>query len=270
MKIGVFDSGVGGLNILKGIVKRLPDYDYIYLGDTARVPYGDRSPETIYLFTEQATEWLFKQGCEIIIIACNTSSSEALRKIQQCYLPGPTAGRRILGVVIPTIENIVGSPEQKIGVLATLATVKSEVYVKEIHKLLPEAKVYQQPAPLLVPLIESGNLEKATKTALEYIRPLVEKNITSLILGSTHYGLLKEKIRQKLPDNINIISQDEFIPAKLEEYLKRHPELEIKLDRNGTREFFVTKITEEIQNRAQHWFGPEISLEVVNIEGFTK
>jgi len=270
MKIGIFDSGMGGLIILKEIAKQLPDYDYVYLGDTARVPYGGRSPETIYLFTEQATEWLFSQGCQIIIVACNTSSSGALRKIQQCYVPGPLADRRILGVIIPTVENIPESPQQKIGVLATEATVNSGTYPKEIQKLLPNANVYQQGAPLLVPLIESGQLEAAEKTALEYIRPLLAKNIGTLILGCTHYGLLKDKLRQDLPSGITVISQEEFIPAKLQGYLARHPELETKLTKNGKKEFFVSKITPEIEKQAKAWFGAEAILKEVNIEGFTK
>jgi glutamate racemase len=265
MKIGIFDSGTGGLIILKDIIAKLPNYDYMYLGDTARAPYGGQSPETIYLYTEQATEWLFGQGCEIIIVACNTSSAQALRKIQQCYLPMPDSGRRILGVVIPTVESVLAMLDQKIGVMATEATVNSEVYIKEFGKLLPNAQVYQQSAPKLVPLIESGDLDGAEKTALEYIQPLLAQNIQTLILGCTHYGLLKDKIQQNLPAGIKVVSQGEFIPEKLKNYLERHPELETKLTKGAQKEFFVTKITPELEKRAKTWFGPEANLKLVNI-----
>lgn len=270
MKIGVFDSGIGGLIILKELVAELPDYDYLYLGDTARVPYGGHSPETIYLFTEQATEWLFAQGCEIIIVACNTASAKALRKIQQCFLPGVYADRRILGVVIPTVESIPASDVQRIGVLATEATVNSEVYIKEFKKLLPEAQIFQQAAPKLVPLIESGNLAEAEKTALEYIQPLLTKNIQTLILGCTHYGLLKQKIEAEVPSGVKVISQGDFIPKKLKDYLKRHPEIENKLDKYSKKEFYATKITPEIEKRAKTWFGSEVDFKLVDITGFTK
>jgi glutamate racemase len=271
MKIGVFDSGMGGLIILKQLAQQLPDYDYIYLGDTARVPYGDRSPETIYLFTEQAVEWLFRQGCEIIIMACNTSSAQALRKIQQCYLPGRYGDRRILGVVIPTVESVPqSSANQKIGILATQATVNSEVYIKEFRKLLPEAEIFQQSAPLLVPLIESGQLELAEKTALEYIQPLLEKNIQTLILGCTHYELLEQKIQKDLPGGIKVVSQGKVIPGKLQNYLSRHPEIETKLGKNQKKEFYATKITKEIENHAKDWFGSEVHFKLANLEDFTK
>jgi glutamate racemase len=199
MKIGIFDSGLGGLLVLKRIAQELPEYDYIYLGDTARVPYGDKSPEAIYLFTEQAVDWLFNQGCELIIVACNTASAQALRKIQQCFLPGQYDDRRVLGVIIPTVEMIAKAPHPRIGVLATSATVKSQVYELELKKLLPDAQVFQQAAPMLVPLIEQGELAEAEREALNYIKPLLEQDIQTLILGCTHYELLAPKLRQDLP-----------------------------------------------------------------------
>lgn len=265
MKIGVFDSGTGGLLILKELVRQLPDYNYLYLGDTARVPYGNRSEEKIYEFTQQAMTWLFENGCEIIIVACNTASSKALRRIQQTYLPHHFPERRILGVVIPTAENITKSLSQNIGVLATEATVNSEVYIKELAKILPQAKVFQQAAPKLVPLIESGDMRLAELTALEYIQPLLKENIQTLILGCTHYGLLEELLKRNLPSGIKVVSQGEFIPEKLKTYLERHPEIEENLDKGRKREFYATKITSEIEKRAKSWFGPEANLTLVNI-----
>lgn len=265
MKIGIFDSGVGGLIIMKKIVEKLPEYDYVYLGDTARVPYGGRSPETIYLYTEQSIEWLEKQGCSLIIVACNTASAQALRKIQQCFLPTCKVNQKVLGVIIPTVENVAQFQSQTIGVLATEATVKSDIYVKEFKKIIPEAKVYQQSAPQLASLIESGDMTTAEKTAIKYITPLMAKNIQTLVLGCTHYELIKEKLSQNLPKNIKVVSQGEFIPAKLISYLNRHPEIESHLSRNGKKEFYTTKITPELQARAEKWFGEDAKLHLTTL-----
>lgn len=254
MKIGIFDSGLGGLLVLKRIAQELPEYDYVYLGDTARVPYGDKTPEAIYLYTEQAVNWLFKQGCELIIVACNTASAQALRKIQQCFLPGQFDDRRVLGVIIPTVEMIAKSPHPKIGVLATAATVKSGVYSLELKKILPEAQVFEHAAPKLVPLIEQGKLAEAEREALEYVKPLLEQGIQTLILGCTHYELLAPKLRDDLP-GLSIIAQGNLIPAKVKAYLQHHPELEKTLSKTGSRELFVTSLTPEIKKRATDWFG---------------
>ncbi|MFH1246327.1 MAG: hypothetical protein V1489_00940 [Candidatus Liptonbacteria bacterium] len=195
-KIGVFDSGVGGLLIMKALVKNLPEYDYVYLGDTARVPYGNRSQEIIYQFLEEAVEYLFNKNCSLIIVACNTASAEALRRIQREYLPEYYPGRRVLGVIIPTAEealpirrknknqnadNNAGNKHKKIGILATEGTVSSEAYVREIKKINSRISVFQEPAPLLVPLIENGGLKWTDPILESYLRPLLKKKIDTLI-----------------------------------------------------------------------------------------
>ncbi len=265
MKIGIFDSGVGGLIILKKIVEKLPSYDYIYLGDTARVPYGSHTPEAIYLYTEQAIEWLEQQGCTLIIVACNTASAQALRKIQQCFLPTCKIDQKVLGVVIPTVEQVAGFQNQIIGVLATEATVKSEIYIKEFQKLMPQAQVIQNAAPNLASLIESGDMDAAEAYAIQCIDPMLRQGIETLVLGCTHYELLKARLSARLPSNIKIISQGELIPSKLISYLNRHPEIESGLGHSGTKEFYVTKITPELQTRAVKWFGADAQLKLVEI-----
>ncbi len=268
MKIGIFDSGLGGLLLLKDIVQTMPQYDYVYLGDTARVPYGDKNPEAIYLFTEQAVGWLKTQQCNPIVVACNTSSAQALRKIQQCFIPVlGNPNQKVLGMVIPTVETILSSSSERIGVLATQATVNSQVYSKEIAKLYPNSQVWQVAAPELVPLIEQGHLDQASEQAMVYIEYLLEKNIQTLILGCTHYGILKQKLAEQLPQDTKIISQGEFIPQKLEEYLQKHVDVEQALSKNGTVQLFATKITPELSSKAVSWFGPNAKLELVSISG---
>ncbi|MFC1790375.1 glutamate racemase, partial [Patescibacteria group bacterium] len=197
--VGVFDSGFGGLEIFREIVKKLPDYDYLYLADTARAPYGTRSQEVIYNFTLQAVDFLFKQGCPLVILACNTASSKALRKIQQEYLPQKYPERRVLGVLIPACEEAVEkTSNNKVGVLATEGTVSSKAFVKELKKIKPEVEVSQQAAPLLVSIVESGEHEgEIADLALKnYLEPLLGKEIDTLILGCTHYGILRDKIKK--------------------------------------------------------------------------
>ena len=252
MKIGVFDSGLGGLILLKAIVKKLPQYDYVYLGDTQRVPYGNRSQATIYEFTRQAVDFLFKKNCQLIIVACNTASAVALRKIQREYLPKHYPGRRVLGVIIPTAEASASS--SPIGVLATESTVISKAFIRELNKLNPKVTVYQQAAPLLVPLVENHAIKWAEPILKSYLSPLLTYKVRGIILGCTHYPLLKGKIK-KLAKGVRIISQDEVIPAKLADYLKRHPDISSKLTKNGKRELYVTDLTENIQDKAKSWFG---------------
>src|SRR5664279_3396454 len=184
MKIGIFDSGLGGLIITHSLINKLPQYDYLYLGDTARVPYGNRSPEIVFQYTLESVDYLFKQNCKLIIVACNTASSEALRKIQQDYLPKNYPDRKILGVIIPSVEEVVEKTRTgKIGVIATRGTVNSQTYIREIQKLRPNTKVYQQAAPLLVPLIEYDGSKWVDKILDEYLAPLLQQDIDTLILG---------------------------------------------------------------------------------------
>lgn len=266
MKIGIFDSGLGGLLITRALTERLPEYDYIYLGDTARVPYGNRSQETIYEFTRQAVKYLFDQDCALVILACNTASAEALRRIQREYLPSQYPDRRVLGVLIPAAEEAVRVTQGgKIGVLGTNSTVNSGAFDREIHKLAPAAEVYQQAAPLLVPLIENDGTKWASPIVDEYLAPLLRANIDTLVLGCTHYPILKEMFRSKVGERVHVICQDEIIPAKLEDYLQRHPEFKTRLSKSSNRTYFVTDQTESTQKLARQLFGAEISLRLVNI-----
>ncbi len=266
MKIGIFDSGLGGLLITHSLIQSLPEFDYIYLGDTARVPYGNRSQETVYQFTEQAIDYLFKHDCKLIIVACNTASAEALRKIQQEYLPIHYPDRRVLGVLIPAAEAAVeSSANNKIGILGTNSTVKSEAFIQEIKKLDPNVEVYQQAAPLLVPLVENNGMKWAGPIVDEYLDPLIENGIDTLVLGCTHYPFLKQMIREKVGNTVKVVSQDEVVPAKLKDYLSRHSEIETKLSKTSQHTFLVTDFTETVSDLAQKLFGEEISLQLVHL-----
>lgn len=264
MKIGLFDSGLGGLIVAHSLIQNLPQYDYVYLGDTARVPYGNRSQEAIYEFTQNAVEYLFKQDCQLVLIACNTASAEALRKIQQEYLPAHHPDRKVLGVLIPTAEEVVEQTENnKVGVIATAGTVGSQTYVTEIQKLNPDVEVFQQATPLLVPLIENNVLKYVEPILDDYLSPLLQANIDTLVLGCTHYPLLKDIIRSKV-GSVKVISQDEIIPAKLRGYLQRHPEIDEKLSKNATRTFLTTDISQSATEIAASLFGEEVKLEKVS------
>ncbi|MBU6500276.1 MAG: glutamate racemase [Patescibacteria group bacterium] len=254
MKIGVFDSGLGGLFVMRALVRKLPRYDYVYLGDTQRVPYGNRSPETVYRFLEEAVRYLFKKDCGLIIVACNTASAEALRKIQRNYLPKHYPKRRVLGVIIPTVEEALKDKKiEKIGVLATQGTVNSGAYIRELKKLNRGVKVFQNAAPMLVPLIESGEFKRAEPFVREYLKPLKRKKVQKIILGCTHYPALKNMIRRIA--GVPVVSQDEIIPRKLKDYLSHHPEIDSLLSENWKRELLVTDITPEYVRFSRKWFG---------------
>lgn len=258
MKIGVFDSGLGGLLVLRAIVKKLPDYDYVYLGDTKRVPYGNRSQATIYEFLKEAVEYLFKQNCQLIVVACNTASAQALRKIQKEYLPKHYPNRRVLGVIIPTAEVAIESGVKKVGVLATAGTVNSGAFVRELTKLKKSVQVWQNPAPLIVPLVEHDGLKWAEPILRDYLRPLLAKKIDSIVLGCTHYPMVKNLVRRIVGKSVQIISQDEVVPEKLKDYLKRHPEIDKKLSRRKNRQLLMTDITETVKGLANKWFGKAV------------
>lgn len=275
--IGVFDSGFGGLEVLKSIVNKLPEYKYIYLGDTARTPYGNRSQEVIYNFTKQAVDFLFSKGCELIILACNTASSEALRKIQKQYLSDNFPEKKVLGVLMPTAEKAVEITENnRIGVIGTESTVNSKSFVTEIKKLAPEAKVFQQACPLLVPIVESGEKEtKIAELALEkYLTPLIEKDIDTLVLGCTHYGLLEEKIKEITKDRLNLVTEGKIVAEKLKEYLERHPEITNKLNHFSSLEpgnspkieFLTTDLVEKFEDLGKEFFGEEISAKKTTLQ----
>lgn len=261
MKIGVFDSGLGGLAIARAIAELLPQYDYLYLGDTKRVPYGSRSQETIHEFTGQALDFLFDNDCRLVVIACNTASAESLRKSQQEYLPRNFPERRILGVIIPTAEAAVESGAKNVGVLATSSTVESGAYARELHRCSTEVNITQHAAPLLVPIIENDGLKYLDPILNDYLEGL--NNIDSLILGCTHYCLIKDQVRARFKGPV--ISSDEVVPAKLADYLRRHPEMEIELSRNGSRRYCVTDLTPSYQAFAHRLMGQDLPLEVVSL-----
>ncbi|MDQ1284342.1 MAG: Glutamate racemase [Patescibacteria group bacterium] len=266
--IGIFDSGFGGLNILRGIIKELPEYGYVYLGDTARVPYGSRSKEVVYEFTRQAVSFLFKKNCEIIIIACNTASSDALRKLQREYLPENHPSKKILGVLIPASEEAVRKTKnKKIGVIATEGTVLSESFPRELLKLCPEAMIYQKACPLLVPIVESGehNSKIADLAIGKYLKELRKKKIDTLILGCTHYGILENKIRKIVGKNVKVISENKAVPKKLRTYFERHKEIENRLGKNEIRRFYSTDLTEKFQILGKKFFGKSIKVERVEL-----
>ena len=250
--IGIFDSGYGGLTILKEIITKLPQHDYIYLGDNARAPYGMRSFETVYRYTLECVKWLFGQGCPLVILACNTASAKALRTIQQNDLPKMNGERRVLGVIRPTSE-IIGA-YTKTNNIAILAT----------------TGVYQEACPMWVPLVENNEYEKpgADYFVRKHLDNILEKekNIDTILLACTHYPLLKSKIDQFLPAGITLLSQGEIVANSLADYLHRHPEIESKCSKNKFRIFFTTDSTEDFDNHASIFFGEPVRSEHADLE----
>ena len=269
--IGIFDSGYGGLTILEKIRERLPQYDYIYLGDNARTPYGTRSFEVVYEFTLQAVKKLFDLGCPLIILACNTASAKALRSIQQINLPQINANNRVLGVIRPTVECISNITNTKhIGVLATTGTIKSQSYPLEIQKLSPDILVSSEACPMWVPLVENNEYqsEGADYFIQKHINQLLAKDplIDTLILGCTHYPLLIEKIRKYTPSHIQIISQGEYVAASLDDYLMRHPEINDRCSKNGQCRFLTTESESKFQESASIFLQEEnIQVESISL-----
>jgi glutamate racemase len=265
--IGVFDSGFGGLVVLREFIKVLPDYDYLYLGDNARIPYGTRSDRVVIRFTEQAVDYLFRQGCRLIVLACHTASARALRRIQQVFLPKRYPGRRVLGVLIPTVEEAAASTRAKrIGVIATEGTVTSRSFELELKKLDPNLTVIQQACPLLVPIIESGEQDwEGTGLILRrYLAPL-QNRVDTLILGCTHYSILKDQVRAILGPGHDLICSGQVTAAKLVDYLKRHPETESTLSRGRSRRYLTTDLTPRFAQLASLFMGHPLSSEVVEL-----
>jgi glutamate racemase len=261
--IGVFDSGYGGLTVLRELVKALPQYDYLYLGDNARSPYGTRSFETVYRYTLQCVEWLLQQNCPLILLACNTASAKALRSIQQHDLQHLHPTARVLGVLRPTTEVIGKHTNTKsIGILATTGTVQSRSYEIEIEKFFPEVKIEQEACPMWVPLVENNehNSEGADYFVQKHIRNILsrDKTIDTLLLACTHYPLLKEKIEKHLPAGVKLLSQGEIVAGSLQAYLQRHPEIETKLSRENKRAFYTTDSAEDFTNKASLFFGESV------------
>ncbi len=252
MKIGVFDSGLGGLVVTKAFKQALPEYDYVYYGDTARLPYGEKTSGQILSYTIEAIKYLIEQNCGLIIIACNTATSIALRYLQQRFIPSFAPDTKVLGVVIPTVEEAVSGNVSRIGVLATNATVRSHIYQTELQKINSKLEVFEVAAPELVPAIERDDFAAAEAAAAEYIRAF--DNIDSLILGCTHYPLLKGVFRHLLPENVRVVSQDELMGAKLRDYLRRHVEIDISLSRGGSLRVLVSRLNNHYRRVADRLF----------------
>lgn len=261
--IGVFDSGYGGLTVLKEFVRNMPEYDFIYLGDNARAPYGNRSFETVYEYTLECVEQLFAKDCRLVILACNTASAKALRTIQQHDLQRIDAQRRVLGVIRPTSE-VVGklTESNTVGIFATSGTVNSGSYVLEIEKFYPTIKVIQEACPMWVPMVEYNEFDKpgADYFIKQHIERLLKKSdaIDTIILGCTHYPLLMPKIKQYLPNHIKVIAQGEIVAASLMNYLQRHPEMDANCSKNGKLEFYTTDAVETFNEHAAIFFGKEV------------
>ncbi|MGN6638188.1 MAG: glutamate racemase [Mucilaginibacter sp.] len=270
--IGIFDSGYGGLTVFRSIADRLPEYDYIYLGDNARAPYGNRSFNTIHQYTWECVQMLFEMGCPLVILACNTASAKALRTIQQRDLVSVDPAKRVLGVIRPTAE-VIGNytSAKEIGVLGTKGTVQSGSYLIEINNFFPDIKVYQQACPLWVPLIENGEHDQPgadyfVKKYLDQVLAQSDK-IDTLLLACTHYPLLQKKISAYLPDNIKVVPQGDIVAASLEDYLQRHPEMKQKLSRNRTQQFFTTSDdTIDFDHHASIFFGEPVKCQYIPLK----
>ncbi len=267
MKLGVFDSGLGGLLITRSLREKLCDLDIIYFGDTLHIPYGNRSSKAIYEYSKRAIDFMFSQDCALIIIACNTVSASALRVLQQQYLPNSKySDRRILGVVVPTLETAIDRGYKRLGVIATNYTIQSNIYEYELKKIDPDIKIFQEHTPLLVPLIENDGDQWLDSVLKHYLSPILDNNIECLILGCTHYPFLKDKIREIIGDDISLISQDEIIPLKLIDYLNNHKEISQKIGNNDTIEFLVSDITQGYLNASKRIYNSEINIKHVQFD----
>lgn len=268
--IGVFDSGYGGLTVLKEIVALLPEYDYLYLGDNARAPYGSRSFETVYQYTLEAVKWFFEQGCELVILACNTASAKALRTIQQRDLPMMAPNKRVLGVIRPTAE-IIGnfSASKSVGVLATPGTVNSDSYLIEINHFFPEHQVTQEACPMWVPLIENGEQEGpgAHYFIEKHVKALLNRApaIDTILLGCTHYPLIMPQIAALAGETVKLVSQGEIVAQSLKSYLERHPEIADVCTKNGTISFRTTDLAADFDAKGAVFFGKPIKSEQINL-----
>ena len=268
--IGVFDSGYGGLTIYDEIQKLLPQYDYIYLGDNARTPYGTRSFDVVYEFTRQAVRYLFQQGCQLVILACNTASAKALRTIQQVDIPLLDPNRRVLGIIRPTVECIGDITKSRhVGVLATEGTIKSHSYPLEIRKLFPDIEVTGEACPMWVPLVETNEYasEGADYFVKRHVERLLERDaeIDSIILGCTHYPILLEKIRKYTPEHVNLITQGAAVAYSLKKYLENHPNMEALCTKGGKTRFCTTEADGKFGDQASLFLNQQIEVETVTL-----
>ena len=268
--IGIFDSGYGGLTIYDEIQKLLPQYDYIYLGDNARTPYGTRSFDVVYEFTRQAVRYLFQQGCQLVILACNTASAKALRTIQQVDIPSLDPNRRVLGIIRPTVECIGDITKSRhIGVLATEGTIRSLSYPLEIRKLFPDIEVSGEACPIWVPLVETN--EYGSEGADFFVKRHVEQllardpDIDTIILGCTHYPILHEKIRKYTPDNVSLITQGAAVALSLKQYLANHPQMEALCTKGGKTVFCTTESDGKFGDQASLFLNQTIEVKTVTL-----
>ncbi len=273
--VGVFDSGIGGLTVLRDIIRELPAYDYIYLGDNARAPYGTRSLETVYQYTLEGVDELFARGCHLVILACNTASASALRTIQQKDLAARGEHKRVLGVIRPTTERLSELSESgHLGLMATEGTVNSRSYIIEAEKYAPEVKIYQQACPLWVPLIENEeqDSEAAAYFTDKYVRSLLSQSdeIDAVLLACTHYPILKNLIRSKLPKEVELLSQGEMVAKSLADYLVRHPWMVEQISTNGSRKFLTTDDANVFESMAARFYGEGLKAEKIILGEFTR
>lgn len=269
--IGVFDSGYGGLTILSEIQSLMPEYDYCYLGDNSRAPYGSRSFEVVYEFTKQAVAALFDMGCNLVILACNTASAKGLRTIQQKDLPLMNPERRVLGVIRPTAEIVGGITKSRhVGVLGTIGTVQSESYPIEINKIYPDIKVVSEACPMWAPLVENREYESdgADYFIKKNLNNILSKDplIDTLILGCTHYPLLLNKIRSFLPEGVTAIPQGKYIANSLKDYLYRHPEMDRVCTKGGETRYFTTESPQKFSDAASIFLNRDIQVERIMLE----
>jgi glutamate racemase len=269
--IGIFDSGYGGLTILSKIRERLPRYDYVYLGDNARTPYGTRSFEVVYEFTLQAVRRLFSMGCHLVVLACNTASAKALRTIQMNDLLAIDPSRRVLGVIRPTVECIGNiTVSRRVGVMATAGTIRSESYPMEIRKLFPDVKISGQACPMWVPIVECGEAQEAG--ADYFIKRDIDSlmaqdpQIDTVILGCTHYPLLLPKIERYMPAGVTIVSQGTHVAASLGDYLRRHPEISSRCTTQGTCRFYTTEAEDKFADSASHFLSEPVNVQHISLE----
>jgi glutamate racemase len=269
--IGIFDSGYGGLTVLSAIKRVMPQYDYLYLGDNARAPYGGRSFETVYQFTREAVEWFFARGCHLVILACNTASAKALRTIQQRDLPLIDPQRRVLGVIRPTTERIADlTSTGHIGVLGTEGTIQSHSYQIEICKLHPQFTVTGEACPMWVPLVENREHDKpgADYFVRQHLERLMARDplIDTIILGCTHYPLLLEKIRQYLPDGTKFVTQGNYVADSLRDYLLRHPEMDAKCTKGSSVSYYTTDTSDKFSQLASLFLQEEVDAKQIKLE----
>jgi glutamate racemase len=269
-KIGVFDSGYGGLTVLKSLVKALPELHFVYLGDNARAPYGDRSFDTVYHYTLDCVNWLFDHDCDLVILACNTASAKALRHIQQVDLPLRSDNKRVLGVLRPTTESVGQFTQSKhVGILGTVGTIKSDSYKIEITKFFPDIQVNQEACPIWVHLVENDllNFEGTDFFVNYHIQRLLEKDnqIDAILLACTHYPLLLDSIQKAVPQNVKIISQGDLVAEKLVDYLKRHPEIANNILKDGQKEFYTTDQFNDFDAKAGKFYGESVFAKRVEI-----